>query len=681
VKNQAAQLIFKHYFVATFLAVVIFMLMRVVMLLMLSPDQIFSAYGDDIGSAFWFGLRWDLKVMAIWFAPLLLILCVSLMLPQVVMHLLSRFSHVYFIIGILVSLWISAINYFYFNAFNSPFNAHAFAFFDDATTEVIKLLWHQYHLFANIIAAIVSVFLISWLFERANALIQHKLFSSVWHWLYLWPIAVLVIAFLARGSIYTFPLMKENSNVSDSRFVNDIVLNGPAQLEFAWQLSQANILSTQMPDVFKKYGFENKEAALSQLLHSYKNDENALGLPLNKTVEPKIGKAPNVVFVLMESFSSHIVESHSEKNNMLMGLEDWFPRGYYFDYSVSNRQGTNRSLESILLNSPISPLSKTSAAGHQFLSSNLLPLKQAGYQTSYLSGGSKAWMAHEDLWPYQGFDQFYGAAAVANEFDIKVANAWGVWDEYLFSSALKKLTQPSEQPQFMLLRTTTNHPPHMIPDDYQSSAIDISYFKDKALQNDEILLNQLQTFQYSSDQLALFLDELGREGILENTIVIMTGDHTMWNFYRYNERKDLLRSAAVPVWFLLPDSLKAELKISDVNIDQAASHQDIFPSLFEMILSGQSYQKLGRDLFEQKTDKELSGDNQSIAWHRSHFYLFENGIKPSGSNEIFELNGYQVTQKSELVTEKQAKAIKNQQALEALREWQIRQDAINYLSK
>ncbi len=60
--------------------------------------------------------------------------------------------------------------------------------------------------------------------------------------------------------------------------------------------------------------------------------------------------------------------------------------------------------------------------------------------------------------------------------------------------------------------------------------------------------------------------------------------------------------------------------------------------------------------------------------------FFNAHIKPSGSNEVFELKGYQVTQKSESVTKKQQQAIKNQQAMEALREWQIRQDALTYLS-
>ena len=668
-KSFYATQILLRFTLTLLVCIVVFMLYRVIGFAMFAPAGTLLNYQADLIDFVFIALRWDIKVLAIWFAPWLLLMLVAMLLPTRVMHILKRVSFSYFVVAALLCLWLGGLNLAYINAFNEPFNSHAFNFLADETSEIIKLMWQQYHLGWALLGMLLSAILTAWGVRKLDKRLPAFGRFSAWHWLYLMPMLIVLVSYFARGSFSTFPLMKENSNISDSRICNDLALNGPAQLEYAYQLSRDNVFSNNLGNQsYSKYGFANLSETTSALLPEYQHRNNAFALPLIKQSAQQSSQ-PNVLFILMESFSSHIVESHSETNNMLMGLENWFNQGYYFDLSVSNRQGTNRSLESILLNSPISPLSKSTVAKHAFASSNLVPFKNAGYQTQFISGGSKTWMAHHDIWPYQGFDEFYGSAAIASYADVKVANAWGVWDEYVFDFALYHLKTDASQPQFTLILTTTNHPPHMIPDDYQPAAIDITLFKDKAIQSDKILLAQLQTFQYASLQLRRFLERLKAAGKLENTIVVMTGDHTMWNFYRYSDRKDVLRSAAVPIWYLLPDHLNR----AEVNTNIAVSHQDIFPTLFELALNQQDYYKLGQNMF--------APDETSIAWHESKFDLLTDGIVLRGQSQKYTLDGLSVLDESSQISEAEKASILNQRALEALREQQIRSEARQYLAR
>ena len=90
----------------------------------------------------------------------------------------------------------------------------------------------------------------------------------------------------------------------------------------------------------------------------------------------------------MESWSSHIALMDSPDNNVLGEFSKHVQDNCFFSYFYSNAYRTNPTIDSLLMNSPITPMSQSVAIGYSFSMSNVLPFKRQGYDTLYLSGYS-----------------------------------------------------------------------------------------------------------------------------------------------------------------------------------------------------------------------------------------------------------------------------------------------------
>ena len=99
---------------------------------------------------------------------------------------------------------------------------------------------------------------------------------------------------------------------------------------------------------------------------------------------------------------------------------------------------------------------------------------------------------------------------------------------FKFAEDLLKEAEGTGRPVFIMMLSTTNHPPFKVPDGEQVSKVDISKLpKTINLEgsydgNMEMLL---KTYQYAANSLGNFILDLRNKGWLKNTIVAATGDH------------------------------------------------------------------------------------------------------------------------------------------------------------
>jgi arylsulfatase A-like enzyme len=71
----------------------------------------------------------------------------------------------------------------------------------------------------------------------------------------------------------------------------------------------------------------------------------------------------------------------------------------------------------------------------------------------------------------------------------------------------------------------------------------------------------MQTFQYANDCLGKFIRQLRQSPLGENTIVVVTGDHSMTGSFIYKDN-EFLHRWAVPVAFYIPESYKQKKNIN-----------------------------------------------------------------------------------------------------------------------
>ncbi len=576
-----------------------------------------------LNDLFFKGFRFDLKFISsvlltlIWL-PIILI---SWFIPE---KLFSFYIRVIFRIVLLLSILLVFVDAGYIFYFQKPIDVLIFGFIEDDTHAIINMILDNFKILLFFGGFIIISFVVMFLYskvltkEKFNPL---KVYSQKYQ-LSLWLISFLILALLSRGSFSSFPLQRKHASVSDNTFLNSMVMNSPFNMYYALRDRSENSQAIFKQDILKI----NKLDSLQQLIKKAGySEKNPL---LRKTpVNEKLAEIkPHVIFVFMESWSSHIFRFHSNDNNVLGEFAKHAREDYLFTQFLASTYATNPAIESILLNSPITPLSQSIAGKTHFKLSNILPFKKQGYQTLFLSGGNSSWRNHNNFWLLQGFDQYKGRSEIENYFKVDASdNPWGVYDKYVFDY-LKKTLQEAEQQDksvFSAVLTTNNHPPIRLPKSFKRPALKPSVFGFD--DDDESKLALLSGFYYQTSQLGEFISWIKSSAFKDKVIVVATGDHPQRTFIDNSAISDKYFRYSVPAYIYVPESLD---KLKHVSKDVPASHNDLFPTIFELSLSNASYYNFGQPLTEKKL-------NKAYGFTFSGNYIFQKGMLDSSNNKFY----------------------------------------------
>ena len=469
--------------------------------------------------------------------------------------------------------------------------------------------------------------------------------------------SVLLLAFFIRGSIGKFPLRQEDFAVSKVQLINASVPNGAAALYEATKAWRNFQIKGEPSQALTKFGYSNIEEA--------KND-----LAVRTNTSTQLSFRPNVVFAVMESMSGDIFNSHdSLVNNTLGALEDALKDAVVFRKSVSIENGTFPSLEGLLFDTPISPISQSIYGRKELSFSQVRAFKEAGYRTIFLTGCPEPWRQINDTFKFYGFEEIYGQAAIGEKFPNAEKSPWGIGDKWMFKFAedLLKEAEGTGRPVFIMMLSTTNHPPFKVPDGEKVSKVDLKKLpkivniEGSYEGNMELLL---QTYQYAANSLGNFILDLKDEGWLKNTIVAATGDHNAR--MNYQSEGNWHHVYGVPVLFWLPDQ---KLRAS-VDTNRWVSHKDILPSLLVMSTGKVLGNEKGRNLFAKDIEE---GAVSFIGWSGSGFVIGKPGMVTLNGKKL-ECYGWQDDKliKAEHCSKEQEKMGKEARAQRAISEFIVR---------
>jgi phosphoglycerol transferase MdoB-like AlkP superfamily enzyme len=363
------------------------------------------------------------------------------------------------------------------------------------------------------------------------------------------------------------------------------------------------------------------DVAQLEQLAGFSEHSPLIGRTTRKTTRP-----PHVVFVLKEGWSTEIALGHGPRNQVLGEFDRHRAEDHFFRMFYSNAYGTNPTVEALLLNSPVSPVSQSPARRVLFSFSNVLPFKRAGYRTVFLSGGDSAWRNHERFWLVQGFDSYIGRAAIEKKYRVDASdNPWGVYEEYLFAALKDALVEADRDgtPLFAFVMTTNNHPPVVLPKTYVAPPLDPSVYGFAA--DDAIKHSILTGYHYQTDQLGRLLSWIKAGDLRDRVVLTATGDHVIKGFTDYSSLERRYLRYSVPAYFYAPPQYD---RLKGVPDSVLGSHEDIFPTLFELALSESSYYRFGTPLMDKLPAR-------SFGWIESRDFVFPRGVSSSGSRELF----------------------------------------------
>lgn len=579
-------------------------LFRVVFFFRFADFSQLEGYWGDVAHAFILGVRFDLTVIGYiqTLATLILLIFYRVNNARFV-NLLQRFFILYFFILFTISSLLLATDFGFYSYFQDHTNILIFGILDDDTAALWNTLLKNYN-----VPLILSLFA---LYEGSMLFLLIRLFgrSTEGKLRLLRPGRIAVITLFlvsnilaARGSLNMYPLGIMDTAISESMFVNKLSINGVHTFYRALELRGVN--KRGQYDLIKLMGYKGRiEEAFKVHRQTDKIDKNDLinnityHLDKNETIEQV---RPHVVVIMMESFGSFLTRFQSEEFNVLGALEKHFNADILFKNFTSTDNGTIGSLESLLVDLPFRPGSDHFAENKylrtSFRSSPAFLYKAKGYTTSFMYGGNVGWRDIDKFFAKQGFDHIYGdhdIAEIVPDKSKKYEDDWGVFDEYLFDFIEAKLRNATT-PQFIMVMTTTNHPPYVIQEDYKPMPLVIPQALESRLTGDrELVKARFKAYQYANDKAGVLLDHIKNTPLREKTVVAITGDHNFGNMINFST-EEYLQFRGVPFYIYLPKKLRPKQYDNSV----FGSHKDIMPTLYPFTLSDADYIAIGQNMFD-----------------------------------------------------------------------------------
>lgn len=370
---------------------------------------------------------------------------------------------------------------------------------------------------------------------------------------------------------------------------NDKNLSGPSIGRFGMSLLVSLILIIALVQGFNFDG-ERKQAVLSLSLLGY-HTFDTIEVIRNQTIEPSesdqqrindwleehmrlntetenswkgIFKGRNIIVIQFESLESFVIDALVEDNEITPNINKMLKNSLYFTNLYEQVGDGNSADAEFLFNTSIYPLKKGSVffrfPDNKYSSFPIL-LAKHGYSNFAIHGDNIEFWNRSVTYPNLGYNSLVGEESMAGNEQIGL----GLSDEITFKETVK-LIQNIPEPYFAFIITLTSHMPFNLPKAYQ--CLDFSAFVAKSP-----MAQYLETIHYADKQLGAFLKELTEQGLLDNTVVCIYGDHEgVHKYYRDDFIKQYGNGKKIPL-------IIYSLDTNPTTINKIGGQIDIYPTL------------------------------------------------------------------------------------------------------
>ncbi|MEW8957296.1 LTA synthase family protein, partial [Clostridium sp.] len=325
-------------------------------------------------------------------------------------------------------------------------------------------------------------------------------------------------------------------------------------------------------------------------------------------------KGKNLIVLQVESLENFIIGQSINGQEITPNLNKIIKNSFYFNnFHEQTHNGTTSDGE-LITNTSVLPV-RSGATFFRYPTNtyeNSLPniMKRMGYKTL---------AAHPDKGSYWnwlqslksiGFDECLDSSKFNQDHMIGL----GLSDES-FLKQLSEVIEKQPEPFFNFSITLTSHTPFSLPEEDKELTLPTEL-------NDHMVGKFMQTARYTDKHIGLFLDELDKKGILDNTVVVIYGDHEGVNKFFGDEVKNIENGEP---WFQGND-LRVPLIIYSKDlqgktIETLGGQVDTLPTLaylFGAEKEDYAYTSMGRNLLNTEKDfavlntRRIKSNNMSI---------------------------------------------------------------------
>jgi lipoteichoic acid synthase len=229
-------------------------------------------------------------------------------------------------------------------------------------------------------------------------------------------------------------------------------------------------------------------------------------------------------------------------------------------------------------------------------------LREEGYGSATYHADDLDFWNRDVLYPALGFDEIFSIEEIP---DIKKVG-FGPADEVLFDFALGELPRQLDAYDriYSNIVMMTSHTPFLLPEDMQ-------YLKLPPQYEGTHVGNYLQSVRYADEQVGIFIKELKKRGLFDESLVVIFGDHSGIHGSPLALEDDVLlkdflgHSYSMKERYTIPLLFTGGGLFEGTEMDRLGGQVDIMPTVLTLLGIKHEEPLMGHNLFQYK--KNLLG--------------------------------------------------------------------------
>lgn len=422
----------------------------------------------------------------------------------------------------------------------------------------LKDYWYLLLLYLGSVAALVWAYGLS---ARRTATVERLGWHIGWR-----AIALGAIAIAVRGGLQLVPLQTMDGAQYGGAHVLPVTLNTPFTM----------LMSLGKPTLVERHYMPDREAdalwpvvqdlrtSVTMPIQPWDARTAAIRIATDSTPTkiPSNGPAPNVVVIILESFSAVYSAELAGGPGYMPFLDSLMRESLYFTHAYANGRRSIDGIPAILAGIPelMDEAFITSPYAGRPFTTLANTLGSEGYHTSFYHGGRNGTMGFDGFTRSAGFHQYVGL----NEYKGTPADHdghWGIRDRPFLQHYAQALNE-ERQPFLSTVFTLSSHHPYELPEQ------DAVRFAGGTLPIHP-------TLRYADDALRRFFAMARTMPWYANTIFVITADHTA-DLERNGSHSDK------PIDHWIPLVVHAPGRVLPYRHDGVTQQIDILPMVLEL---------------------------------------------------------------------------------------------------
>ncbi len=297
-----------------------------------------------------------------------------------------------------------------------------------------------------------------------------------------------------RGSVGIAPI-----NTGTVYFSEKNVFANHAAVNPIWNF----VFSLTEADELEKISFFEDKKAEKLFLKLTKNKNNTTRKVLNTS-------RPNVIIVILESFTAKIIGSLGGKKGITPNLDKIAENGILFSNLYATGDRTDKGIIAVLSGYPAQPTSSIMKFSKKTEKLPKLPeiLKNNGYNTEWICGFN---IDFANMRSYIYSSDYDKITDIEDFPKNKQGEKWGVHDHFVFEK-LSESIENTKEPFFKVFMTLSSHEPFDVP---MKPVFSIKNETDRFL----------NSAYYTDKSLGKFIEDFKKTKKWKNTLIIFVADH------------------------------------------------------------------------------------------------------------------------------------------------------------